>query len=124
MTRPGRAIPRPTPAKRWVMTLALLAFFFQNLAIQSHFHPLAQPQNVKTATAAHLPATTPLRNQEPVDQCRLCQELMHAGVFVTPSVSAILATLTFATAVFTAWPSAALSLVTAFAWQSRAPPRR
>jgi len=123
MTRPGRSIPRPTPAKRWAMTLVLLAFFFQNLAIQTHFHPLAQPQTAISAAAAHLPATTPLRSQEPVDQCRLCQEMMHAGVFITPPVSAILATLTFATAVFTAPPSAAVALVTAFAWQSRAPPR-
>ena len=102
------------------MTLALLAFFLQSLAIQSHFHPVMQPQS---AAAAHLPAPVPLRNQEPVDQCRLCQELMHAGVFVTPSASTTLASLTFAMAVFTVPPSAAASLVTAFAWQSRAPPR-
>ena len=123
MTRPGRSIPRPAPAKRWVMTLALLAFFFQNLALQTHFHTVAQPQSAKTAIVAHLPASAPLRSQEPVDQCRLCQELLHAGTFVTPPASAILASLTFATAVFTAPPSAAVSFVTAFAWQSRAPPR-
>jgi hypothetical protein len=109
--------------RRWVTVLALLAFALQSLMVQTHFHAaVSQPASAQTATA-HMPAA-PLRSQAPVDQCRLCQELMHAGAFVTPSASSVLASLAFTLAVFTAVPSAIVSLATAFAWQSRAPPRR
>ena len=131
MSRPGRAIPFKNPAgsldwrafgaRRWVTLLALLAFFLQSLTLQSHFHPLLQP--VKVA-AAHTPASAPVRNQQPVDQCRVCQELVHSGVFVVPAASTSLASLALTITVFTALPSALVSLTTAFAWQSRAPPRR
>jgi hypothetical protein len=100
----------------------LLAFFLQSLTLQSHFHPLVSP--LKAAAAAHTPASAPVRNQEPVDQCRLCQELVHSGVFVVPAASTALASLALTITVFTALPSALVSLTTAFAWQSRAPPRR
>jgi hypothetical protein len=103
-----------------VTVFALLAFFLQSLTLQSHFHSPPQPAK---AAAAHIPASAPVRNQEPVDQCRLCQELVHSGVFVVPSASYVLASLTLTLAVFTALPSALVSLTTSFAWQSRAPPR-
>jgi hypothetical protein len=121
MSRPGRAIPLKIPASRWVTVLALLAFFLQSLTLQSHFHSLVQPAKV---AAAHTSAPAPVRNQEPVDQCRLCQELLHSGVFVVPTVSSALASMALTITVFTALPSALVSLTTAFAWQSRAPPRR
>jgi hypothetical protein len=104
-----------------VTVFALLAFFLQSLALQSHFHPVVEPAKV---TSAHIPASTPLRNQGPVDQCRLCQALVHSGVFVTPSTSSALPSLALTMAVFTPLPSGLVSLTTAFAWQSRAPPRR
>lgn len=131
MSLPGRAIPlkasaglsgrRAYGARGWVTVFALLAFFLQSLTLQSHFHPVFPPAKL---TAAHVPASAPERNQGPVDQCRLCQELMHSGVFVTPPVSSALASLALTITVFTAFSSAPVSLATAFAWQSRAPPRR
>jgi hypothetical protein len=106
-----------------VTLLALLAFFLQSLVVQSHFHPAPQPAGAQTATA-HVPAPAPLRGEGPVDQCRLCQELLHAGAFVTPSASFAVASLALTTAIFSALPSALISPATAFAWRSRAPPRR
>jgi hypothetical protein len=109
--------------RRWVTIFALVAFFLQSLAVQTHVHHPA-PQPVSTVAASgHVPPA-PLRSQGPIDQCRLCQELLHAGVFVTPSASSAVASQSFTTAVFTLLPSAIASLMTAFAWQSRAPPRR
>jgi hypothetical protein len=54
----------------------------------------------------------------------LCQELVHAGTFVTPPAVAVLAGLSFVTAVFAALPAFAGASARPFAWQSRAPPRR
>jgi hypothetical protein len=119
MTGQGRAIPRQAPTKRWVTVLALLAFVLQALVVQTHIHQLVQP-----VAANSLPAPAPLKSQNPIDQCRLCQELVHAGTFVTPSASFAVASLALTTAVFTVLSSALVSLATAFAWRSRAPPRR
>jgi hypothetical protein len=121
MARLQNALPRQTPAKRWVTALALLAFLLQGLAVQTHIHPTPQPVSAQ-AVAVHVPV--PPRGQGPVDQCRLCQELMHSGVFVTPSASFAMASPALTTALPTALPSMVASLAMAFAWQSRAPPRR
>ena len=121
MRRQGHTLPRQTPAKRWVAVLALLAFFLQGLTVQTHIHQLNQPVAAK---AGSLPAPAPLKNQDPLDQCRLCQELVHAGTFVTPPVVAVLFSLSFVTAIFGTLPAFAGNSARPFAWQSRAPPRR
>jgi len=114
------ALVQKTPTSRRLITLfALLAFFVQSFALQTHIHPTPQA----SIAAAHMPAPAPLKNQDPVDQCRLCQELVHSGVFVSPSVTVIAASLNIAVAVFVAAPSFAAVPVRAFSWQSRAPPR-
>jgi hypothetical protein len=102
---------------------ALVAFFLQSLAVQTHIHPAEQPVVAKIV-AAHHPAPAPLKSQDPIDQCRLCQELVHAGAFVTPSTTAVAASQAFVLAAFVVLPPATAGPATAFAWQSRAPPRR
>jgi hypothetical protein len=120
MTRMGQVICRPSPARKWMGVFALLAFFLQSLVVQTHIHqplPLAATQ----AASQHLPA--PLKTQDPIDQCRLCQELVHAGHFVAPSALIAVASPAFVTAVFTVLLQQPDRFATAFAWQSRAPPR-
>jgi hypothetical protein len=126
MTRPGYAISRPTAARRWLAVFALLSFFLQSLAVQTHIHPqlpLAVTQTVDAGISASAPAKAPIKNQDPMDQCRLCQELVHAGGFVTPSAVVATASLMFVAAIFAALPAFPDRTATAFAWQSRAPPR-
>jgi len=103
-----------------VTLVALLAFFLQSLAVQTHVHQPVQPAAAKTASQ---PVPAPLKGQDPIDQCRLCQELVHAGIFVTPSVIAVLVGLNSGTAIFALLPAFARTSAKAFAWQSRAPPR-
>jgi hypothetical protein len=119
-TATSSALKAPA-AKRWMTVFALLAFFLQGLAVQTHIHQLVQPVATK---ATSLPAPAPLQNQDPLDQCRLCQELVHAGTFVTPPAATILFSLSFVTAIFVALPAFADAYARPFAWQSRAPPRR
>lgn len=121
------AIPalKTSVVKRWVTALALLAFFLQGFAVQSHVHaPLAPLAGQALAIkAASLPDPAPLKAQDPIDQCRLCQELAHAGIYVGPSASAAALNLSFALAVYAALPAFRPRSATAFGWQSRAPPR-
>jgi hypothetical protein len=104
---------------RWVTAFALLAFFLQSLVVQTHIHR-PDPTPAAKAVSLHLPA--PAKNPDPIDQCRFCQELVHAGVFVTPATTAVCAILGFIAAVFAAPPAFAGASARAFAWQSRAPP--
>jgi hypothetical protein len=108
-------------ARQYVTLFALLAFFLQSFAVQSHIHPLNTPATV-TAAVNNIPA--PVKTIDPVDlgSCRLCQELIHAGAFVAPSAIAVPASTGAAAFVFTALPLLAGMLAPAFAWQSRAPP--
>ncbi|MBW8708027.1 MAG: hypothetical protein JF627_01940 [Alphaproteobacteria bacterium] len=100
---------------------ALLAFMLQGLAVQTHIHVPLQPLAAK---AASLPEPAPLKAQDPIDQCRLCQEVAHAGIFVSPSASAAAVSLAFALAVFAPLPALPSHSAPAFGWRSRAPPRR
>ena len=121
MTRPGYATARPAASRKWLAVFALLTFFLQSLAIQTHIHqqlPVANMFDMGTS------APVPAKNQDPVDQCRLCQELVHAGHFVAPSALVAVASPAFVAAIFAALPAQPDRPATAFAWNSRAPPRR
>jgi len=120
MTRQGRVIPTTVAVRRWTTLVALLAFFLQSLVVQVHIHPQLGPQATKSVSH---PTPAPLKNQDPIDQCRLCQELAHAGSFVAPSPAFFAASLALSGAVLALPPLAVISLTRAFAWQGRAPPR-
>ena len=123
----ARAVAAPAPKisafKRWMTAFALLAFFLQGLAVQSHIHAPLQTAAANQLLSQASPLKAPLKAQDPIDQCRLCQEVAHAGIFVSPAASAALISLTYAAAEFSALPGHTPSSARAFAWQSRAPPR-
>jgi hypothetical protein len=123
MTRMGHITSRPNATRKWVSVFALLAFFLQSLVVQTHIHQQLPLSLAKAATQG-TSAPTPAKNQDPIDQCRLCQELAHVGHFVTPSALATFANLAFIVAIFAALPAPPDRFSTAFAWNSRAPPRR
>jgi hypothetical protein len=126
MTRRFRAIARPaaSPIKRWVTLVALLAFFLQGLAVQTHIHPGSPAPVAKLASIHAATPAAPAKNQDPVDQCPLCQELVHAGTFIAPSAAALLAApLATVRAIPLALLPTRAQSAPAFAWQSRAPPQ-
>jgi len=124
--RRGRAIARPnTGHRRWLTLAALLAFFLQGLAVQTHVHDLGPAQGIThTATSYKAPPAAPLKSQDLNDQCRLCQELVHAGVYIAPSVAVLQAGTSFTLATPLALAPAIALVAASFAWQSRAPPGR
>lgn len=117
----ARLHSRPASTRRWITVLALLSFFLQGLALQTHVHQQFQPAAAKVQSSSDHRAPLKL---DPIDQCRLCQELVHAGTFIAPSAATSLASLTVVTASFVLLPAFATAPAMAFAWQSRAPPRR
>ena len=121
MTGRAHALSRPNPARRWITVLALLAFFFQGLTLQTHVHQPILPAVADIHTDSTPKAPLKL---DPMDQCRLCQELVHAGTFITPSAIISTADLTFVATSFGTLLAVTVDPAMAFAWQSRAPPRR
>lgn len=123
MARSGAAslALKQSATRRYVTLFALLAFFLQSFAVQSHIHPLDKP-TAASAAIGNIPA--PVKKIDPVDlgSCRLCHELLHAGAFVAPAAFAVPASQNAAAIVFTALPLLGGLLAPAFAWQSRAPP--
>ena len=123
MARPASKIMtagRPLFA-RLAALFMLVAFTVQGLAVQIHIHgdPLSALDHVSHISAPATPAS-----QDPYDpaNCPLCQELLHAGVYVTPVVNdfaIILNAVVFAPA-FALLPHAATEKQ--HGWQSRAPP--
>ncbi len=123
MARSATAITTSTRPllSRLAMLFMLVAFTVQGLAVQVHIHgdPLTARDHVTHISAPSTP--TSLDPYDPAN-CPLCQELMHAGVYVTPAVSnfiAILNAVAFAPA-FALPPHAAGERQ--HGWQSRAPP--
>jgi hypothetical protein len=105
-----------------ITLIALLAFTFQSFVSQVHFHAMPWTASAmfdagKVSQPGKLPANDDQSN------CPICQAVLHAGQFITPS------------AVIFGFPSFAAFLVTTFdrvatpsqvashSWQSRAPPR-
>jgi hypothetical protein len=125
MTRRFRAIARPaaSPIKRWVTLAALLAFFLQGLAVQTHIHPASMAPVAKLASIHAATPAAPAKNQDPVDQCPMCQELVHAGAYISPSAALLAAPLAMVRAIPLALLPTRAQSAPAFAWQSRAPPQ-
>ena|ERR1700761_5037598 len=117
-----RMTARKPLLSRLAMLFALLAFAVQGFAIQTHIHgePLSAAAHI-----THISAPTQPAPQDPYDpaNCPLCQEVLHAGVYIAPAVvdfSILLSAVAFAPD-FVLLPHAATQRL--HGWQSRAPPR-
>lgn len=105
---------------RLTMLLLALVFAVQSFAVQTHIHGVPALAHVSHVSTPARPAP-----QDPFDpaNCPLCQEMLHAGVYVVPVVADFLVILNaalFAPA-FILLPHAATERQ--HSWQSRAPPR-
>jgi len=105
-----------------ITLFALLAFTFQSFVAQVHFH--VTPWTATTTLDAgkvSQPGKIPANDDQ--SNCPICQVVLHAGQFVTPSA------ITFALPSFALFfvATAAENTPTAQSashnWQSRAPPR-
>jgi hypothetical protein len=95
-------------------TVAVTAGFLEDLKVSNvgqHVAKGTQPRD-------HFPA-----NDDPAN-CPICQEIMHAGQFVTPSAVALLLPTESVSFVPISFAIPVFSEAASHSWQSRAPPRR
>jgi hypothetical protein len=124
MVRSGQRITARKPLlSRLAMLFMLVAFTVQGFAVQTHIH--GEPLST-LAHVTHISAPSQPSSQDPYDpaNCPLCQEMLHAGIYVAPAIAdfvVVLNAVAFAPA-FVLLPHAATQRQ--HGWQSRAPPRR
>jgi len=122
----GRA-PRGHGARLAITFFALLAFTLQTYVTQTHIHG-ASPVNFAAAASTldgsaaqkHLPDKLPPSN-DPAN-CPICQEILHTGFFVTPSVAALLLPTIVASIAPIVADIKAIAPAYSHSWKSRAPP--
>jgi len=107
---------------RLLLAFMLAIFTLQGFAVQTHIHgaPLPPDSHITRITAPSQPAPQDLYDSV---HCPLCQEILHAGVYVAPVAAdfiVILNAVAFAPA-HAILPHAATERQ--HSWQSRAPPR-
>lgn len=123
MTHSDQAATTERPLlSRLFLLFMLVAFTVQGFAVQTHIHgtPVSLDNSITSITAPSQPAP-----QDPYDpaNCALCQEMLHAGIYVAPVVAdfiVVLNAVAFAPA-YALLPHAATERQ--HSWQGRAPPR-
>lgn len=136
-TRPRKgsaaAIFRPS-LDRIPALLALLAIVIQCFVVQSHIHAplgaafapaasgITQPGTDSDEGSANLPRGKFPGGDDP-SNCRLCQELVHAGRFVTPVVALLVAPLVITLWLLVLSKASPAPLMGSHTWRSRAPPQ-
>jgi hypothetical protein len=127
--RAGKAVRLAVP--RVVMLVTLLAFSIQTYLTQTHIHWAQERQASSQQVTAGKIAGSSSRPAEPKDRypanedpanCPLCQELIHAGQFVTPTTAALLLPFLSVSIIEIAVPSATLVRAVSHIWRGRAPP--
>jgi hypothetical protein len=115
----------PVPARRFAIVLAmLLAILWQSFVTQTHIHTDAGSYAAAIADSANAPAQLKT-GQAPSDlpaTCPICQEIAHAGSYLSPDAVTFQPPLSIPVW-RTVAPSRALAVhQRSHAWQSRAPP--
>jgi hypothetical protein len=119
-------------AARLVMLVTLLAFSIQVHLTQTHIHFASGGQSSRihgqlvrgVKVAGGLPVDRKDRypaNEDPAN-CPLCQELIHAGQFVTPAASALLLPSLSLSVIELTVQYAPLVHTVTHIWRGRAPP--
>jgi hypothetical protein len=110
-------------ARLALIFFTLFAFALQTFVVQTHIHGGASAGAVigKAAVQDRQPNKLPPGN-DPAN-CSICQELLHAGAYVTPTATtwqpAVIATFIEAVVL----ESRSIRQIPAHRWNSRAPPR-
>ena len=107
--------------------LALLAFTFQTLVVQTHIHGAARVGAASTqlaldGTASHDQSPDKFPPSDDPANCPICQELLHAGAFVTPTAAALQISTVVMSVDIVVVEIAAIERTFSHSWKSRAPP--
>jgi len=127
LTRRRGTGARPRPARIALTLAAAIAFFLQSFITQTHIHglPLLAAKGATVTAVADTGTNTPLDRypaKEDPANCPLCQEVTHAGHYVTPAFALLVQPSERVTHVTPVVETRATDFILSHAWRSRAPP--
>ena len=118
--------PRETTARVIISLLVMLAFGLQSYITQTHIHlkpdTFSSYSKLSHETGKENPSDKFPANGDPAN-CPICQEIAHAGQFVTPSAAVLLLPTAAISIVALATEIIVVPLRASHTWRSRAPPR-
>ncbi len=123
MAKAGGGAPRRDASRLALIAFTLLALVFQTFVVQTHIHVTAARASFgieKSAGQGQKPDKFPPAD-DPAN-CPICQELLHAGAFVTPTPTALLVSTAVTVVHMVVAEIATTEIVTSHGWKSRAPP--
>lgn len=108
--------------RRVVCLLVLTAFAFQSYLVQVHIHGLPHAFVIAKQETS---VSTPDGSKAPpdADHCLLCQEYLHAGIYLLPAAAAVLPSAVAVSLVRLVAVKTADGISPSHIWISRAPPR-
>jgi hypothetical protein len=126
----ARVYPRKDVLRLAVTLFALVAFAFQGFVTQTHIHTGLVPgvsdfehsSPAKIASGSQKPHSGVPANQDPAN-CPICQQVAHAGQFVTPAAVSALAPTTIVSTIAIVLDAAIVATPASHPWHSRAPPQ-
>jgi hypothetical protein len=127
MSKAWGVAPRRDALRLAITFATLLAFIFQTLIVQTHIH-VASPVGAKASPFSIEKSLEPGQKSDkfpPADDpanCPICQELLHAGTFVTPALTALLVSTVVTVVHMVVAEIATTEVVYSHGWKSRAPP--
>jgi hypothetical protein len=131
LTRPKNAAskaksanPRGSFARLAISLFILAAFVLQSYVTQTHIH--LAPESFASyselgAAKKQLPDKFPA--QDDPSNCPICQEILHSGQFVTPSIAATLLPSLSVSVIAIVTHVVVVPKTASHTWQSRGPPR-
>jgi len=109
---------RSSPARRFVVFVAMFAFALQSFIAQTHIHAESPAGIAKIATTS---------SKAPADHsqadCPFCQAVVHVGSVVASAPPLLRLPYSWVQTAAVIFTAGAISGSTAHDWQSRAPPR-
>lgn len=134
MARPARTTSRVwgrarqcNSARLAITLFALLAFTLQSYVTQTHIHGAARINSAaatlafdKNAVHKQQPGKFP-PGDDPAN-CPICQEILHTGTYVTPSVAALLLPSVAVSIAVIVVDIKTIAQASSHSWKSRAPP--
>jgi hypothetical protein len=123
--RGAGAVLRLTGSRPIIAFLAMLAIALQSFVVQTHIHNPQSTISLGLAKSADKAAPAKpdgkFSTSDDTSNCRLCQELAHAGRFVAPSSPVLVLPMVIAWLLIVFSHSTTIP-ARAYVWRSRAPP--
>jgi hypothetical protein len=122
----GRA-PRGNGARLAITLFALFAFTLQTYVTQTHIHGMARINSAAATlafdkNAAHKQQPGKFPPGDDPANCPICQEILHTGLFVTPSAAALLLPTVAVSIAAIVVDIKTIVQAPSHSWKSRAPP--